>query len=85
MNNFWDADQTPVFFDKVESTVVNIASEQMVQIRMTGAENHHTVMQAITVDGQKLLPYVILKWKTMANNKHPQRIYSMGPVKWLGD
>jgi hypothetical protein len=81
-----NADQTPVFFDKAESTTINSAGKRTMQIRITGSEKQHrTVMQATTVDGQKLLPYVIFKWKMMAKKKHPQGIYSTGPGKWLGD
>jgi hypothetical protein len=70
-----NADQTPVFFHMPESTTVNSAGKEMVQIRTMGAEKQHcTVMLAITADGQKLPPYMVFKCKFMAKDKFPQGI-----------
>jgi hypothetical protein len=74
-----NADQTPLFSDMPESTTVNSASEQMVQIRTMGAKKQRcTVMLAITADRQKLPPYVVFKRKTMAKEKFP-----LGIIVWV--
>jgi hypothetical protein len=70
-----NADQTPVFFDMLESTTVSSVGERTVQIRTTGAKKQHcTTMLAITADGQKLPPYVVFKRKTVAKEMFPQGI-----------
>jgi hypothetical protein len=58
----------------LESTTVNSASKQMVQIRTTGAKKHCTLMLAITANGQKLPLHVVFKHKTIAKEKLPQGI-----------
>jgi hypothetical protein len=57
-----------------ESTTVNSAGEQTVQIRTTEAEKQHCIMLVITADKKRLSPYVVFKSKTMAKEKFPQGI-----------
>jgi hypothetical protein len=62
------SDQTMIFFDMPETTTVNSASEQTVQIITMGTKKQCcTIMLAIAANRQKLPPYVVFKRKTMAN------------------
>jgi hypothetical protein len=55
-----------------ESRTVNSAGERTVQITTTDAKKQRcTILLAITADGQKLPPHVLLKCKAMAK-KFPQ-------------
>jgi hypothetical protein len=59
----------------LESTTFNFAGEPVVQVRTMGAKKQYcTIMLAITANGQKLPPYVLLKRKMMAKEKFPQGI-----------
>jgi hypothetical protein len=42
-------------------------------------------MLDVTEVQQKLPPYVLYKWNTMAKEKFPQGITLTGPKKWLDD
>jgi hypothetical protein len=45
-----------------ESTTINYAGKQMVQIRTMGAEKQHCmIMLAVMANGQMLPPYVVFK------------------------
>jgi hypothetical protein len=66
----------------LESTAVNSAGEQIVQISAGAEKQGCTVMLATTSDTQKLPPYVLFKWKTMAE-MFPAGSYTMGLGMWL--
>lgn len=66
MSQIGNADQTPVYFDMPSSVTVDVKGAKSVLVKSTGNEKSRiTVMLAVTADGRKLPPYVILKRKTM--------------------
>jgi hypothetical protein len=67
-----------------ESTAVNSASKQMVQINAGAEKQGRTIMLAITSNTWKLPPYVLFKQKTMAK-VIPLGCYNMDQGKWLHD
>lgn len=70
-----NADETPVFFDMPSNTTVDTKGVKSVLLRGTGNEkNRITVMLAVTADGGKLPPYVILKRKTIPKESFPEGV-----------
>ena len=70
-----NADEMPVFFDMPSNTTVDTKGVKSILLRGTGNEkNRITVMLAVTADGEKLLPYVILKRKTIPKESFPKGI-----------
>uniref|UniRef100_A0A8C4STC8 HTH CENPB-type domain-containing protein n=1 Tax=Erpetoichthys calabaricus TaxID=27687 RepID=A0A8C4STC8_ERPCA len=70
MGQIGTADQTPVYFENPSNTTVNAVGDKSVPVRTGGREKQWcTVMLTILVDGKKLPPYVIFKWKTLLKNE----------------
>jgi hypothetical protein len=52
----------------LESMIVNSAGKKMVETGPVGSEKQRcTIMLAVTVDGQKLIPYVVFKQEMMTD------------------
>lgn len=66
-----NADLTLLNIDMPQSATVKARGARGV----LGAEKQCTVMLAVTTDGQKLPPYVILKRKTLLKGNFPRGIY----------
>jgi hypothetical protein len=72
LGHIGNADQTPVYFDMPLKVTVNEKGAKTVLIRGTGNDKARiTVMWGVLADGRKLLPYVILRRKTMPKEKLP--------------
>ncbi|KAJ4446805.1 hypothetical protein ANN_13503 [Periplaneta americana] len=68
-----NADETPVFWDMPSNMTVDNKGAKSISLRTTGNEKQRiTVMLAVTADGGKLPPYVILKRKTMPKQNLPK-------------
>ncbi|KAJ4426521.1 hypothetical protein ANN_27335 [Periplaneta americana] len=68
-----NADETPVFWDMPSNMTVDNKGAKSISLRTTGNEKQRiTVMLAVTADGGKLPPYVILKRKTMPKENLPK-------------
>lgn len=80
-----NADQCPVFWDMPMATTIEQKGAKSVPIRSTGYEKQRcTVMLAITADGHKLPPYVVLKRKTLPKEKLPQGVIVRAQEKgWM--
>ena len=82
-----NADQTPLTFDlPSEMTVAKTGSKSVNMITTGNEKNRFTVMLACTADGQKLMPYVIFKRKTMPKDIFPPGIIVRVQEKgWMND
>ena len=70
-----NADETPVFFDMQGNTTGVTKGMKSILFRGTGNEkNRITGMLAVTADGGKLPPYVILKRKTIPKESFPEGV-----------
>jgi hypothetical protein len=70
-----NADETPVFFDMLANTTVDIKGSKSVLVKTTGHEKLRiTVMLSVLADGRKLTPFVILKTKNLPKEKLPTGI-----------
>uniref|UniRef100_A0A3Q3FBL7 HTH CENPB-type domain-containing protein n=1 Tax=Labrus bergylta TaxID=56723 RepID=A0A3Q3FBL7_9LABR len=85
LHQIGNADQTPVYFDMPTSVTVNKKGEKSVLVRSTGNERSRvTVMLTCLADGSKLLPYVILKRKTVPKEPMPAGIIVRAQEKgWM--
>lgn len=61
-----NANKTPVCFDMAQNYTDNSRGAKEIKIKV----HHVTVMLSITVDGHKLLSYLILNRKVMQKNKY---------------
>jgi hypothetical protein len=78
LGHIGNANQTPVYFDMPSNVTVNEKGAKPVLIRGTGNEKARiTVLLDVLTDGHKLLPYVILRRRTMPKEKLP-----VGLVFW---
>lgn len=76
LSQIGNADQTPLCFDMPRNTTVEEKGARSVIIRTSGAEKQRcTVMLAVTADGRKLPPYVILKRKTLPKGNFPRGVH----------
>lgn len=76
LSQIGNADQTPISFDMPQSRTIDTKGTSSVIVRTTGSEKQRcTVMLAVTADGRKLAPYVVLKRKTMPKVKFPRGIH----------
>ncbi|KAH7959912.1 hypothetical protein HPB49_014863 [Dermacentor silvarum] len=65
LSQIGNADQTPLTFDMPRNTTVNEKGARSVLVKTSGAQKQRcTVMLAVTADGRKLPPHVILKRET---------------------
>lgn len=80
-----NADETPVYFDMPSASTIAEKGSKTVQIRSCGHEKSRvTVMLAITADGRKLPPYVILKRKTVPKEDFPKSVIVRAQEKgWM--
>lgn len=85
LSQIGNADQTPLTFDMPRSTTVNEKGARSVLVKTCGAEKQRcTVMLAVTADGRKLPPYVILKRKTIPKGNFPRGIHIRAQAKgWM--
>lgn len=73
LSQIGNADETPVFFDMKSNITVDQKGAKSILMRTTGNEKLRiTAMLAVTADGHKLTPYVILKRKTMPKESLPR-------------
>lgn len=73
LHQIGNADETPVFWDMPSNMTVDNKGAKSISLRTTGNEKQRiTVMLAVTADGGKLPPYVILKRKTMPKQNLPK-------------
>lgn len=73
LHQIGNADETPVFWDMPSNMTVDNKGAKSISLRTTGNEKQRiTVMLAVTADGGKLPPYVILKRKTMPKENLPK-------------
>ncbi|KAJ4426354.1 hypothetical protein ANN_27168 [Periplaneta americana] len=73
LHQIGNADETPVFWDIPSNMTVDNKGAKSISLRTTGNEKQRiTVMLAVTADGGKLPPYVILKRKTMPKENLPK-------------
>lgn len=85
LSQIGNADQTPLTFDMPRNTTVNEKGARSVLVRTSGAEKQRcTVMLAVTADGRKLPPYVVLKRKTVPKGNFPRGIHIRAQAKgWM--
>lgn len=76
LSQIGNADQTPVFFDMPRNSTIDDKGASSVRVKTTGNEKLRcTAMLAITADGRKLPPYVIIKRKTLPKGKFPRGVH----------
>lgn len=80
-----NADETPVYFDMPSAATIAVKGSKSVPVRSCGQEKSRvTVMLAITADGRKLPPYVILKRKTVPKEDFPKSVVVRAQEKgWM--
>ena len=65
LHQIGNADETPIYFDMPSNWTVTAKGSKEVKLMSGYEKSRVTVMLAITADGNKLPPYVILKRKTI--------------------
>jgi hypothetical protein len=70
LEHMGNADETPVYFDMPRNETIDTVGSKEVKLITTGYEKQRiTVMLAITADGNKLPPFLILKRKNVPKNE----------------
>ena len=65
-------DETPVFFDMVPNSTLDVKGKKTIKIRTSGSEKRHTtVCVTVTSDGDMLPPMIIFKGKRALKLRHP--------------
>lgn len=81
-----NADETPVYFDMPDNATIEKVGAKEVKLLSTGYEKQRiTVMLAVTADGSKLPPYLILRRKTLPKKEKFPRdvVVRVHPKGWM--
>jgi hypothetical protein len=86
-------DKTNIYFDMTSATILAHQGKRTVSIRNTGSSQRCTVLLGVTMDGQKLPPFIIFKGKpgswiiwefTIAAHGYPQgQFYTVQDNAWV--
>jgi len=86
LSQIGNMDETPMFFDMVGNTTIDIRGTNTVHLRTTGNEkNHFTCVLTVLADGTKLKPMVIFKGKRLPKDLPQEIIVKMQDKGWMDE